>query len=399
MEKIKNIEIDSNKLSKVLYTITLILILLRKYTISMFRDGLVPNIILTILFYSSILLLFIQFIIRKKHNIIEIVLFLISSFLYILTKDGSILVIILMSIAILDIEDKYVVKSYLISTCIFITLSIILGTFATDLTQTINMHYRLVGSEYVPRQTFGFGNPNTTFLFILPIYASYIYLRFDEYNIYDRLCLLITTFFIYSKTMSRTGMMTIIAVLIIVEILKFIDLKKHKVIANIFRMAPILLLALSILIGTSFASNNALNSVLSSRPRHWNAYLIKSGNLLTLFGNSYDSNMKIVHPLDSSYIYILATLGIVSTLLMMYILYNGIDLFIKSDEKKYLAIVIIFIICGFAENIMFEVGYNFTIILLGKYVILKDQNYYSKLEILKIMPKSILNKFRRKKLC
>lgn len=395
--KISNKNIDINR---ILYTFTLILILLRKYTISMFAEGIVPNIVLSGLFYASIGLLFIQFFIRKKHNLIEIGLFFISCILYVFTREGSILTIILLSISIIDIDDDYVVKSYIITTCVFIVMAILFGTFATDFVQVTDTHYRLVGAEYIERQTFGFGNPNSTFLFILPIYAGYIYFRFDKYNIYDRMILLVTTLFIYSKTMSRTGVMTILGVLIIVEILRIVDLNKHKFIAYLFKISPIILLFISLIISIVFAKNYILNSVLASRPKHWNAYLITEGNLLTLFGNSYQADMKTIHPLDNSYVYILAMLGVISIIVFLCILYKGLDIFIKNNEKKYLVIVMMFIVYAFAENILLEVGYNFTILLLVKHIIINNTNYFTVKELLiKIKKREFSMKNRRLKKC
>lgn len=397
--RFKDKSIDINK---VLYTVTLVLILLRKYSISMFGDGTIPSSILSGLFYGSILLLFIQFIIRKKHNTTELMLFFIACILYLFTREGSILTIILLSISIIDINDDYVVKSYMIITSIFIISSILFGTFAPDYVRASETHYRVIGSDYVARQTFGFGNPNSTFLFILPIYAGYIYFRFDKYNVYDRIVLLLTTLFIYSRTMSRTGVITIIAILLMVEILRVLDFNKYKIMAKLFKLSPLILLIISLIISILFANNPALNSVLASRPRYWNKYIVTEGNLFTLFGNSYSPDMKLMNPLDSSYIYILAMLGIVSLVIFIGLLYKGISIFIEKNEKKYLVIVMMFVIYAFAENILLEIGYNFTIILLVKHIIIDNTDYFTKKEFLKNIRNrefSIKNRNRRLKKC
>lgn len=397
--RIKNRSVDFNK---VLYTITLVLILLRKYSISMFGDGTIPTSILSGLFYGSILLLFIQFIIRKKHNTTELMLFFIACILYLFTREGSILTIILLSISIIDINDDYVVKSYMIITSIFIICSVLFGTFAPDYVRASETHYRVIGSDYVARQTFGFGNPNSTFLFILPLYAGYIYFRFDKYNIYDRLILLVTTLFIYNRTMSRTGVITIIGILLIVEFLRAIDFSKYKFMARLFKLSPLILLIISLIISIPFANNALLNSVLASRPRYWNKYIVTQGNLFTLFGNSYPPDMKTANPLDSSYIYMLAILGVVSLVVFTYILYKGLEIFINKNEKKYLVIVMMFIIYAFAENILLEIGYNFTIILLVKHIIINNTDYFTKKEFIKKIKNrdfNIKNKFRRLKKC
>ncbi|MEG1311645.1 MAG: polysaccharide polymerase, partial [Romboutsia sp.] len=218
--------LNNNKgdiINKSLYTFTLFIMLLRKYMISILRTDIPVGGFLSILFYVSIGLLFLQFLIRKRHNITEILILGIACILYIFTREGSILVIILLAISIRDINDKYVVKSYMLLSAIFMIGCILMGNLMTDIAQVPEVHYRFIDGKYIPRETFGFVNPNSVFLFILPIYAGYIYLRFDKYNLYDRLLLIVTTVYIYQNTMSRTGLITIVGALLFVEILKFID--------------------------------------------------------------------------------------------------------------------------------------------------------------------------------
>lgn len=367
----------SNVINKYLYTFTLFIILLRKYTISMLREDVISNRFLSILFYGSIGLLFLQFVIRKKHNFAELLIFLIASILYIFTREGSILVLILLAISIRDIEDKYVVKSYMIISVVFIIGSILLGNLMTDIAQVPEVHYRIVNGEYIPRETFGFANPNSIFLLVLPVYAAYIYLRFDKYDLFDRLILIVTTLYIYQKTMSRTGVLTIVGALIFVEILKSIDLNKYPIVATILKVIPVIFVLISILIGTVFSKVGFLNKLLASRPLHWKTYLVESGNMFTLFGNKFSHEMKMVHPLDSSYIYIVAVLGLVSLIFFMYLLYKGLNIFIKRNDKKYIAIVMMFLVYALAENILLEAGYNFTIVLLIKHVINDNSNDFT----------------------
>ena len=69
-------------------------------------------------------------------------------------------------------------------------------------------------------------------------------------------------------------------------------------------------------------------------------------------------------------------LGIVSLIFFMYLLYKGLDIFIKKEQKKYIIIVFMFLIYSLAENILLEAGYNFTIILLIKHVMNNNQNNF-----------------------
>lgn len=373
----------SEGLSLALYTITLIMILLRKYMVSILRKDIPIDNITSLLFYGSIALLFLQFIIRKKHNITEILIFMFACILYILTREGSILVLILLSISIRDINDKYVVKSYMILNLMFILACMLLGSLAQHIAQIPEVHYRLIEGRYVARETFGFANPNSIFLFLLPVFAGYIFLRFDKYNNIDRILLVSTVLYMYINTRSKTGCLAIIGALILLEILRFVDLKNNKFIQYIIKLSPIIFLIGSILIGTLFKNSDLFNKILSSRPKHWYAYLIEDGSMFTLFGNNYSELVKTSHPLDNSYIYIIAMLGIVSLIFFMYLLYRGLDIFIKNNQKKYIVVVMLFLVYSLAENILLEAGYNFAIILLIKHIMNNNKNDFSVFDFIK----------------
>lgn len=368
---------QSNMLSKVLFTVTLFIILLRKYMISILREDIGVDKITSLLFYVSIGLLFLQFIIKKKHNIRELIIFFISLLLYIFTKEGSILVIALLSISISDIEDEYVVKNYMLFTAMFVIVCMVIGNIMTDISKIPEMHYRLIEGKYVARETFGFSNPNSVFVFLLPVFAGYIFFRFDNYNKWDRIILIGTAFYIYKITISRTGFLTIILALVFIEVIKFIDFNKYPKIKETIKLMPIIFLLISIFIGTVCRNVSFLNSALASRPIHWSSYLVEEGNLLTLFGNRFSSEMKLLHPLDSSYVYIISILGLISLVFFMYLLYKGLDIFIKNNNKIYIAIVMMFLVYALAENILLEVAYNFTIILLVKHIIIDDKNNFT----------------------
>ena len=365
------------RINSFLYTITLIMILARKYMISIIREDILPGGLMSLLFYGSIGLLFLKFVIQKNHNKTEIMLFLTAVLLYVFTRKGSILVIILLSIAVKEIEDDYVVKSYILLNLIFIVTCILIGNLMPYVAQVPEVHYRIIDGQYIPREAFGFANPNSIFLLALSIYAGYIYLRFDDYNKYDRVLLIVTTLFIYYFTKSRTGGITIIAALVFVEVLRLTDLKDRRLIANGIRLLPIMFLIVSLAVGTVFSNVTIFNKVLASRPVHWHAYLIEYGSKFTLFGNKYSDAVKAAHPLDSSYVYMYAFLGLVSLIFFMYLLYKGLDLFIINDQKKYIAIVMMFLIYALAENILLEVGYNFTIVLLIKHIIINNKDNFT----------------------
>lgn len=372
----------NNNLDKILFSFTLFVILLRRYMIFNLEPTTFVNKSTSLLFYGSIALLMFQFILIKKHSITEIAIFLAACGLYVFTREGAILVLILLAITIKDIDDKYVVKNYLIINALFIIAFILIGNFLPDLIKISDTHYRFKDGIYIVRNCFGLHNPNLVFFYSIGVYAAYIFLRFDKYNMVDRAILLFVTLFIYKITMSRTGLLTMIAALFLVDILKYLDLKKYKKISFLVKISPILLLIMSVGIGLLFSKNELFNNILASRPKYWNIYLTQEGNFLSLFGNVYSAEIKQANPLDNSYVYLTVMLGLVSVVFFMFLLYKGLDILIKKNENKYIAAIAMFLVYSFAENILFEAGFNFGIVFLIKYIILDD---------------TLKNKFRRRK--
>lgn len=373
---------DNSSLSKILFSITMTIILLRRYMVFNLEPTAFIERSSSLLFYGSIGLLVIQFLMIKKHNITELAIFLTSCVLYVFTREGAILVLILLAISVRDIDDEYVVKNYLIINAIFIIAFILIGNFLPDLIKISDTHYRFKDGIYIVRNCFGLHNPNLVFFYSIGVYAAYIFLRFDKYNMLDRAILLLVTLFIYKVTMSRTGLMTMIAALLLVDILKYLDLKKNTKISFLVKISPILIWAGSVAIGLLFSKNELFNSVLASRPKFWNIYLTQEGNFLSLFGNVYSAEIKQANPLDNSYVYLTVMLGLVSVVFFMFLLYKGLDILIKKNENKYIAVIAMFLVYSFAENILFEAGFNFGIVFLIKYIILDD---------------TLKNKFRRRK--
>ncbi len=72
----------------------------------------------------------------------------------------------------------------------------------------------------------------------------------------------------------------------------------------------------------------------------------------------------------------------------MYLLNKGLDILIKNDNKKYIAMIMMFLVYALAENILLEAAYNFTILLLIKQIIIDDKNNFT----IKEGIKAIINK-------
>ncbi|WP_042271316.1 hypothetical protein [[Clostridium] dakarense] len=360
---------------KIAFTAVLFFIILRKYMISFVDPDINIGIIKSALFYSSIGILMLLFLFDKKKSITEMVLVGACVLLYILNREGAILLIVLLAVSAKQINDKYIVKNYLIISACFLISAILLFNLFPSFEFNQEVHYRYIKKldVLVPRMDFGLGNPNAVFYNMVTIYAAYIFLRYKNYNKWDRIILFGSAFFIYQATYSRTGFLTILSGLIFVEIVRLIDIKKIKGLPILIKTSPIILTLTSVIIGTVFHKSNIVNRLLASRPKYWNVYLSQEGNFMKPFGNSYDYAIKASNPLDSSYVYIVSVLGVVACVLFMYLMYKGIESFIEKDKKAHLVVLFIFLIYSFAENLLLEASFSFAIVLLIKEVILNDK--------------------------
>lgn len=379
---------ESNNLiyNKLIFTIALSMIILRKYLTTLISNPSVEVVLIqSTLFYIAIGLLVVLFIMdgNKKH--LEIFIIIACTIIYIFNKNGTILMLVLLAMSIKHLDDNYVVKNYLIISVIFLCVFILLFNLFPELQTNNTVSYKYVSgnSAPVPRLDFGLGNPNSAFFFMITIFCAYIFLRFKSYNLLDRVIIIIPTVMVYIITSSRTGFYTIVAGLIFVEIIKYVDIKNKKWLSFLAKFSPLILSVMSVLIGTIFYKDAILNSLLSGRPKYWHVYLVEEGNFLKLFGNSYSGLIKSLNPLDSSYIYIIAMLGTVTFVLFLVLMYAGIDFFIKNDKKKYLVILSIFLIYSFAENIFFEAASNFGLVLLIKMLIVNNRGETNIYKILK----------------
>ncbi|MGX4598597.1 polysaccharide polymerase [Faecalimicrobium sp. JNUCC 81] len=360
---------------KIAFITALFFIILRKYMISFIDPDMDIGTIKSALFYSSIGILMLLFLFDKRKSITEMVLVGACVLLYILNREGAILLIVLLAVSAKQIDDKYIVKNYLIISACFLIGAILLFNLFPSLEFNQEVHYRYIKKidVLVPRMDFGLGNPNAVFYHMVTIYAAYIFLRYKNYNKWDRIILFGSAFFVYQTTYSRTGFLTILSGLIFVEIIRLIDIKKIKGLSILIKTSPIILTLSSVIIGTMFYKSNALNRLLASRPKFWNVYLAQEGNFIKPFGNSYSPAIKATNPLDSSYVYIISVLGVIACVLFMYLMYKGIESFIEKDKKAYLVVLFIFLIYSFAENLLLEASFSFAIVLLIKEVILNDK--------------------------
>lgn len=218
-------------------------------------------------------------------------------------------------------------------------------------------------NDGVTYYSLGFNNPNTAaiFLFVLIVTFNCIYYKKLSWGM---LLIEITfPFLILAVTDSRSVMVS----LIIMLILMFFDKVKINLIFN--GLFTILLKYLFILIGAVsygiakyYSAENPiffkLNEMLSWRPFFFHKYFVNVE--VTLFGNAI--HLDSIGALDNAYLMLLYRYGIVVFLLYCAIFIFVSNEFISTGNKKMLTIVIVYEIYFFMEFTPILVNVNIVLL-------------------------------------
>lgn len=292
----------------------------------------------------------------KKYNIYHILLFLFFIIQFLITKNITLIYSYTLALGLMNVNFKKIMKIYLISSLVFLIMFMLANILGIRPTVFIN-----------GRNDFGFGNPNGAFVAAFLVWASYLYLRFDNLDKYDAIFLVIFPVLIYGQTQTRTGLLTIIAAVIILFIFKKVDINNKRV--KLFAtLTPAILSLISIVIAYGLNDNYKLNRVLSHRPQYWHDYLSHGEYGLNLIGYRSDIRERVFSPrlpLDSGYIWGLYSSGIIAFVLLIAIYTYAIYTLCNQNKKAEVMLIIAIFIYAFAESILLDLGTNMTFVFVA----------------------------------
>lgn len=214
------------------------------------------------------------------------------------------------------------------------------------------------------RHSFGFYHPNVFAMYLMIIYFEYIYLRVKVKKI-DYVIGFLVAIFITILSDSRTSCLCIILfilMLMLEKLLKrFFNTKFFKFISrNLFLFLTILSVILVILhIDGSVQFIYKFDAMLSGRIYYQTLFFHKYD--IKLFGNF----IEYFNSIDNIYFKVLLNFGSIGTLILSY-MYNTIFRKI-SENKNYIlfCIFLIFMLYGFVESLILNVGFNSFILLIA----------------------------------
>lgn len=291
----------------------------------------------------------------KKYNILHYILFIIFAVQMVIIRNPNLLYVYFLALAFIECDMEFVIKVYMISNIVFFIsylLMNIMGIRETDLVKG--------------RNDFGYGNPNGAFIGMFTIWMSYLYLRFDDMDIIDILILFVFAMVMYKQTNTRTGLMTVFAVMIMIPFIKKFN-TSNIIMRYLIPAIPIGIAVLSLVIAFVFKENAFLNDVLSSRPDYWNRYLTHPVNGLSLFGHPSDVKEYLFVPklpFDSGYLTLIYTFGIIGFVVFMSFYTFSVYKLCMENRKKDIIFIISIRIYAFAESMFTDLATNLSIVYI-----------------------------------
>ncbi len=348
---------NTTKITNLIFYLSTFLIITKKYSNLTNAPELTK-----ILLIANILILTIGLFFHKV-NKTEIVLLIISSATYIPTLNPEFAILILYLINSKKIKKSNYVNFFLIVNLLFFITIILLNKL--NLIPSQDIHYRLIDDIKTTRDDLGFQNPNSVFLYFTPIILSYIYIRYQKWSFLDTIIYCSVVYFIYSISLSRTGL----AVNSITILMIYAAKKIPNTITTLTKYSIILFFTITLIISIFFYDSPILNLILSNRPYIWHEYFINTLSLQSIIGQPLADKSKAL-PLDNSYVPLVIYQG-VSYMLFIFSLYlKGL-----SSNKLGMEVFIIslYILCySMFENILFNLEFNITLVLL--YLSIRNKN-------------------------
>lgn len=292
----------------------------------------------------------------RNYNIFHLLVLVLLGVQFIITRNKSIIYAYILALSLVNLDMKKIIKTYIITNIVFFAIYLTLNIF--DIKPTTFVH---------DRNDFGFGNPNGAFISFFTIWASYLYLKFDNLEKKDIGLLIIFPIVVYSQTNTRTGFITIAGAMILAFLLEKIDVRK-KAYKYFFTLVPGILSVLSLVVAYGFHNSEKLNRWLSHRPLYWYKYLVNDQYGLNLMG--YNDNIRDIVfsprlPLDSGYILTLYNSGIIVFLLIILLYSYAIYQLCSEGKKAEVTLILSILAYAFAESIILDLGTNITFIFIA----------------------------------
>ncbi len=221
--------------------------------------------------------------------------------------------------------------------------------------------------EMSTRYALGFGHPNTLHLSLFILIALYIYNRYEKLNIFEYIIMIALNFFIYHFSVSRTGMVGTLILIILCAISKLKFEKIKRIIVRVPKILFIVLFIFSIVTGLLYGKVefiNKLDRIFTGRIAYSNYYLQTYG--FSLFGNNIQNDTNALF--DNGYLYMYIQFGIVGLLYLSTLFSKIFSIIRKNFDVKKAVLVISFLIYIFTESFSPNIFMNIILLFAAEWI-------------------------------
>ena len=280
------------------------------------------------------------------------ILILISAIIFFINNEDNLFIYVVASLALVDESYDKIIKYFLIFSILSFVITIISGQLGIIDTVVAG---RYIDYETVYRNSLGFGNVNTPFIYFLGIvFGLYYFFRKKPFKLF--LIYIVTTLialWMFKETDCRTGMY-IYGLFVIVSLLY--SKKLNDKLKPIFPYLFIIFTVFSIVLALGFGNtiHNFINETLSNRP-YFSNYYLKNNLFLSLFGTGVVGS----YVLDNFYLSLMVKSGLISYVIYLYIFVRGTKGLV--NDYRFVLIIVFTLLYGILECNLYG---NFIFIIL-----------------------------------
>lgn len=315
------------------------------------------NYLLIIILFLLTILNILKLKLPREKFFTMVTLLLLSLLIFIVYREDNLFIYYVTALAFLKDRDSIIIKKFLAISMMLFVLILVAGRLSI-----INVIEggRYIDGETVVRNSLGFGNINSAFIYYLGIvFGIYYFLHKHKFKL---LLMYIPTtlvaLYLYKETDCRTGFY----IYLLFVIISLIYNKKLNncfkiVVPYLFVIFTVFSFLLAIMYGKTIG--NEVNSVLSSRP-YFSYYYVKNFKFISLLGTGVVGH----YVLDNYYLSLLVKSGIVGYITYLYIFAKGSKMI--RDNYAYSLIILFTLIYGILECGLYG---NFIYVILLKNIV------------------------------
>jgi hypothetical protein len=295
--------------------------------------------------------------------------------------------IFLFVLAAQNIEMQIVAKVTMLltaTTAITVIILASIGIISNDLVYSTNIY----SGTYSKVRLYGFSHHNFLGCRILLFYLCQVYLRYDNFNVFDYGIGIATSVILYTLFRSRTSAVLLVSCILIIYTLKLLEhLEKRQGILLVrFGIYSIMVFSIvfSIVVTLGYNRGNiiciAINSLIYKRFSYASKVLREYG--ISFLGQQVDLVSSITAGelgldaviIDNAFMLMIIRCGLLFFFLIIYSYFFITSKSIQAKNYKIAAIIGLYFMCGISEKWLFTISYNPFVLLLS--VVLFNKNDY-----------------------